>query len=94
MNNVSHLSAQALNSKKPVHFTKVLASGEIVAADDSIHMAITWKKKTNDFTLWAYGSGQFVKVNSFQSPAKPDRTRTAVSVAKRQLKGMKKGLVA
>lgn len=91
--NLSHLTDQAMKRVTPVHFTKVLDSGDIVAADDTINMAITWKKQSNDFTLWSYKTGQFVKVNAFQSESKPDRTRTAVSVAKKQLKSLKKGLM-
>lgn len=93
MNPVSHLTDEALRrNAKPLHFSAVIDSGDIVAHDDSTHLAVTWRKKTNDFTLWAYGTGQFVKAGKFQAPKKPDRTRTAEAVAKKTLKSLRKEL--
>jgi len=91
--NTSHLAHHAIaEAAKPLHFTEVLNSGDIVASDDRTHLAVTWKKRTPDFTVWAYGSGQFVKAGTFKAPAKPDRTRAAEAIAKRTLKNARKEL--
>jgi hypothetical protein len=88
-----HLTHEAMESNsRPSHFTDVLRSGNIIAADDSVNMMVTWRKGSKDFNLWSYKSGQFVRVGVFGSEKKPDRTRTAVSLAKRQIKLVKKDL--
>lgn len=95
MIDLTNFSHEALRrNSKPLHFSAVIDSGDIVAHDDRTHLAVTWRKRSNDFTLWAYGSGQFVKAGTFSSPSTPDRTRTAQAVAKKTLKQARKELGA
>lgn len=88
-----NLNADRLRTNaQPVHFSDVLNSGDIVANDDHTSLAVTWKRGTPTFNVWAYGSGQFVKAGNFATEQKPDRTRTAVAVARRHLKAVRKDL--
>lgn len=91
MQETKHLTDQAMKQRgQKYHFTEVLNSGDIIAHDDTLGWAITWKKRSTGFNVWSYGSGNFVKVNYFQTMEKPDRTRTAVAIAKRHLKDARK----
>jgi hypothetical protein len=68
----------------------VLAKGDIIAHDDVIGVAVTYSKKSG-FNKWRYfPNGEFFHAGRFRADREIDRTRTAVAVAKKKLKQLRK----